>query len=181
MIRRQGALVDTTWEDALARVSDGLQSAHTSLVGLAGGRASNEDLFNFRRLVEGLGHALLHSTCPVSGCRRRAGAAQPGALGGRRRPVVARTCMGAPVWWLRVKQAVERGAVLVVLGARPTRLEKHAAHVLRDTYGDTEGRPRLLDVVAAPASPRAPMDETSSGQALASPTGWRSFGQEARF
>src|SRR5690606_40839947 len=30
----------------------------------------------------------------------------------------------APVWWLRVKQAAERGATLVVLNARATRLDK---------------------------------------------------------
>ena len=36
-----------------------------------------------------------------------------------------------PVWWLRVKQAAERGATVVVLNARPTRLDKYATHVLR--------------------------------------------------
>ena len=35
----------------------------------------------------------------------------------------------APVWWLRVKQAAERGAALVVLNARATRLDKYATHV----------------------------------------------------
>jgi NADH-quinone oxidoreductase subunit G len=41
----------------------------------------------------------------------------------------------APVWWLRVKQAVERGAVLIVANARPTRLDKHAKHMLQYAYG----------------------------------------------
>jgi NADH-quinone oxidoreductase subunit G len=39
----------------------------------------------------------------------------------------------APVWWLRVKQAADRGATLVVINARPTRLDDYAAHVLH--YG----------------------------------------------
>ncbi len=34
----------------------------------------------------------------------------------------------APVWWLRVKQAAERGATVIVVNPRPTRLERYAAH-----------------------------------------------------
>ncbi len=178
MIRRQGALVETTWEEALARVSDGLQSAHTSLVGLAGGRASNEDLFNFRRLVEGLGGTpFLHSNMSGGEWVQKAGLGSDSNLGhlgkGDAVLVVASDLhQEAPVWWLRVKQAVERGAVLVVLGARPTRLEKYATHVLRHTYGDTEGALlRLLNVVRPrPELARAPMDETvqAAASALAS-------------
>ena len=36
----------------------------------------------------------------------------------------------APIWWLRVKQAAERGATLVVLNLRPTRLDEYAGHVV---------------------------------------------------
>jgi NADH-quinone oxidoreductase subunit G len=178
MIRRQGVLVETTWEEALARVSDGLQSAHTSLVGLAGGRASNEDLFNFRRLVEGLGGTpFLHANMSGGEWVQKAGLGSDSNLGhlgkGDAILVVASDLhQEAPVWWLRIKQAVERGAVLVVLGARPTRLEKHATHVLRHTYGDTEGALlRLLNVVRPrPELAKAPMDETvqAAASALAS-------------
>jgi NADH-quinone oxidoreductase subunit G len=175
MIRRQGALVVATWDEALARVSDGLQAAHTSLVGLTGGRASNEDLFNFRRLVEGLGGtAFLHSNMAGGEWVQKAGfgtGANLGHLGAGDAVLVVASDLHqeAPVWWLRVKQAVERGAVLVVLGARPTRLEKHAAHVLRNTYGDTEGALlRLLNVVRPrPELVRAPMDETIQAAASA--------------
>jgi NADH-quinone oxidoreductase subunit G len=41
----------------------------------------------------------------------------------------------APLWWLRVKQAAQRGATLIVANARATRLDKFANHVLRYEYG----------------------------------------------
>jgi NADH-quinone oxidoreductase subunit G len=42
----------------------------------------------------------------------------------------------APVWWLRVKAARERGAALIVVNGRETRLDKHATHSLRYAYGE---------------------------------------------
>ena len=50
-----------------------------------------------------------------------------------------------PVWWLRVKQAAERGATVVVLNARPTRLDKFAAHVIH--YEAGEALPRVREMV----------------------------------
>jgi len=41
----------------------------------------------------------------------------------------------APLWWLRVKQAAERGAALVILNPRSTRLDGHAKHLVRYSYG----------------------------------------------
>jgi NADH-quinone oxidoreductase subunit G len=42
----------------------------------------------------------------------------------------------APVWYLRVKQAAERGATLIVLNPRETKLDRYASHVVRYSYGD---------------------------------------------
>jgi len=42
----------------------------------------------------------------------------------------------APIWYLRVKQAAERGATLIVLNPRETKLDKHASFVVRYAYGD---------------------------------------------
>ncbi|MFH2038892.1 MAG: molybdopterin-dependent oxidoreductase, partial [Chloroflexota bacterium] len=42
----------------------------------------------------------------------------------------------APLWYLRIKQAAERGATLIVAGGRETKLEKYASHVIRYGYGD---------------------------------------------
>ncbi len=41
----------------------------------------------------------------------------------------------APVWWLRVKQAAERGATLVVAHGRPTKTDRYAAYTVRYEYG----------------------------------------------
>ena len=44
----------------------------------------------------------------------------------------------APIWWLRVKQAAERGVTLVNASARKTRLSKFASHNLNYAYGEEE-------------------------------------------
>ncbi|MCL4562476.1 MAG: molybdopterin-dependent oxidoreductase, partial [Chloroflexi bacterium] len=61
----------------------------------------------------------------------------------------------APIWWLRLKQAATRGATLIVASARPPRLDRYAAHVLRYRYGQE------ADLVAAL------LPEAASGNALA--------------
>jgi len=42
----------------------------------------------------------------------------------------------APIWWLRVKQAADRGATLIVANARETKLDKFANFVVRYANGD---------------------------------------------
>ena len=44
----------------------------------------------------------------------------------------------APIYWLRVKQAAERGAMLIVANPRKTRLDKYAFHTLRYQYGEED-------------------------------------------
>jgi NADH-quinone oxidoreductase subunit G len=42
----------------------------------------------------------------------------------------------APIWYLRVKQAADRGANLIVLNPRETKLDRFASYVVRYAYGD---------------------------------------------
>ena len=42
----------------------------------------------------------------------------------------------APIWYLRVKQAADRGANLIVLNPRETKLDRFASHVVRYEYGE---------------------------------------------
>jgi len=42
----------------------------------------------------------------------------------------------APIWYLRVKQAADRGATLIVLNPRETKLDRYASYVVRYAYGD---------------------------------------------
>jgi NADH-quinone oxidoreductase subunit G len=41
----------------------------------------------------------------------------------------------APIWWLRVKQAADRGATLITVNARSTKLDRYASHAVRYPYG----------------------------------------------
>ena len=42
----------------------------------------------------------------------------------------------APISYLRIKQAAARGATLIVLNPRETKLDKYASYVVRYAYGD---------------------------------------------
>jgi NADH-quinone oxidoreductase subunit G len=42
----------------------------------------------------------------------------------------------APIWWLRVKQAADRGATLIVANPRETKLDRFAKYTIRYAYGD---------------------------------------------
>ncbi len=141
LVRKSGQLVEVGWEEALRAAAEGLKGAAGGVVGLAGGRASNEDLFNLRGLVEGLGGtAALHTDMAGGDLVAKVGVGRGTNLShlGAGDAVVVIACdlhEEAPVWWLRLKQASERGAALIVANARWTRFEKHAAHVLRYPYG----------------------------------------------
>jgi NADH-quinone oxidoreductase subunit G len=50
LIRKDGKLVPVSWEEAYQRVEDKLRAEQVRLVTLAGGRLTNEDLFNFHQL-----------------------------------------------------------------------------------------------------------------------------------
>ena len=138
LVRRNGQLEPVSWDDALDFVAARLQQHKDAAAGVTGERLSNEDYFLFQRLFrQGLGSANLDVAE-----RRLAGADVVARVGLSRGSnlkdlgkgdailvVAADLHEEAPVWWLRVKQATERGAALFVLNARPTRLDKYARFV----------------------------------------------------
>lgn len=135
LVRKDGELVPASWDEALDLAAGKLQLYKDSLAGLAGDRLSNEDLFTFQRLLrEGLGtkHIDLADRQLAGGdVAARVGLSSGSNLkglgpGDAILVVAADLHQEAPVWWLRVKQAAERGAALVVLNVRPTRLDKFA-------------------------------------------------------
>ncbi len=136
MVRRDGRLVEASWDEALAEAAAGLDTARGRLVGLAGGRATNEDMFAFRKLIEGLeGGAFLADGMGGGDWAQRTAPGRDSslrALGSSDVILVAASDLHeeAPIWWLRVKQAVDRGAKLILVNARRTRLDKHAHVVL---------------------------------------------------
>ncbi|NMB88642.1 MAG: NADH-quinone oxidoreductase subunit NuoG [Chloroflexi bacterium] len=141
LVRKDGQLVPASWEEALDKVAEQFKAAGASLVTLAGGRLSNEDLFNMQRLTDAQGgQALLDSY--MAGGDLVAGLGLPEGsnlkdMGPETAILVVASDLHqeAPLWWLRLKQAAERGAKLIVANPRPTRLDKFATHVVRYPYG----------------------------------------------
>ena len=146
LIRKNGALQPASWDEALSLVENKLKSQQSSVAGLASGRLSNEDLFAFARLFK---DGLKSEWFDLADKRLAGGdvVAQVGIssgsnlldLGAGDAILVVATDLHeeAPVWWLRVKQAVKRGAKLVLLNLRATRLSPFATYELSYGVGGT--------------------------------------------
>lgn len=139
LVRRDGELVPASWEEALARVAEALQQAGPRAAGIIGDRLPNEDLYLFRRLFEeALGSPWITMDPPVFGgewvARYGVGV---GTDFGRMGPGSLIVVMAgdleeeAPVWFLRVRGAVRRGARLIVAGVKPQKAERYADPILR--------------------------------------------------
>jgi NADH-quinone oxidoreductase subunit G len=142
MIRKEGKLVEVAWEEALECAAEILKAAGNDVVGLSSGRPSNEDLFNFRTLLEGLG-GKAYFDCGMAGgdLIQKVGVGTGTNIGnlgpGDAILVIASDLLEeAPVWWLQVKAAAERGAHLIVANARETKLDKYASTRLKYIYGE---------------------------------------------
>lgn len=141
LVRKDGALTPVEWDEALELVASHFRQAGEGLLTLAGGRLSNEDLFNLRQLSLGLGgktalytHMAGGDLVSQLGVGQGANFADMGA-GSAILVVASDLEEEAPIWWLRVKQAAERGATLIVANPRPTKTDRYAAYTLRYPYG----------------------------------------------
>jgi NADH-quinone oxidoreductase subunit G len=138
LVRKQAA----SWDEALTEVSSKFAEAKNDTVVLASGRLSNEDLFNLKSLADGLGGAaVLYTDMGGGDLVMQVGVGQGtnfSDLGkGDAILVVASDLYEeAPVWWLRVKQAADRGATLIVANPRETKLDRFANYVVRYSNGD---------------------------------------------
>ncbi len=141
LVRREGKLVPATWEEALDLVARRFQTSLDAFVTLAGGRLSNEDLFNLRLLTDKLGGQRLLDTHMAGGDLVAEFGVAAGTnfsdLGAGDAILVVASDLEeeAPLWYLRVKQAAERGATLIVANPRPTKIARYASHELRYAYG----------------------------------------------
>jgi NADH-quinone oxidoreductase subunit G len=140
---RKGELSPVEWSQATDVVSALLKAAGGNVAAIAGSGMSNEDLWALRQLVTGLGGAKLGAWPPT-----HAGAdliAQVGVgkgtnlgkLGKGDAVLIIASDIGeeAPIWRLRLKQAADRGAYLVVVNARKTRMDDFASETIRYEYG----------------------------------------------
>ena len=144
LIRKNGQLTEASWDEALTLVAEKLQQHKTAVAGLSGDRMSNEDLFAFQKLIrEGLGSNhidLANAQLGGGEVVAKVGLSSESNLGllgsGDAILVVAADLHEQePIWWLRVKQATERGAKLVLLNLRKTRLNKFASCVIQYAPG----------------------------------------------
>lgn len=136
-----GELAPVSWEKALERVTTGLKWKEDQIITLVGGRLSNEDLFQLRHLNDGLGgQAAVYTGMAGGDLVAEVGPGKGTNLGdlgqGSAILIVASDLEEeAPVWWMRIKAASERGAAVIVANPRPTKTDRCADHVLRTRYG----------------------------------------------
>ena len=142
LIRIGNDLVPVSWDEALNAASGKLRAAGADLLTLVGGRLANEDLFNLAQLTRARGgEAVLSSYMAGGDLVAKVGAGKGTNIKdiGSGSAILVAACdlhEEAPIWWLQVKQAAERGAALIVVNGRPTRLDRYARHVVRYSFGD---------------------------------------------
>lgn len=141
LVKVNGELTPTSWDKALEQVAKQFKDAGPDLLTLASGRISNEDLFNLYSLTDHLGGtAALYSDMAGGDLVAQVGVGQDSnfsSLGPETTIFVVASDLEeeAPLYWLRIKQATERGAKLIVANPRHTKTERFASHVLRYPYG----------------------------------------------
>ncbi len=155
MIKRDGEWVEIDWATAHKEVATRLAQFADQVGFLAGPSLSNEDLWELRKLAR-----LTHPDCQLgvwpatmTGVEQ---VTQVGAgVGTQLKDMGAGSAIlviasdleeEAPIWWLQVKQAADRGAKVVVANARPTKLDHYASAVVTYGYGEAI---EILDNFAA--------------------------------
>jgi len=141
LIRKNGTLTPASWDEALDLVATRMRQAEQGLVTLAGGRLTNEDLFNLNQLTSTQnGKAVLYTHMAGGDLTAQVGLGSgtnfsdlgPGSA------ILVVACdleEEAPIWWLRVKQAADRGVTVIVANPRQTKLDRVAKFSLRYPYG----------------------------------------------
>ena len=139
LLRRDGELVHVSWDEAAKAAAETLKNDSVILVS---GKLANEDLFNLKSLADQAGgKAYLYSHMGGGEMTTRVGvgaATNIGTMGSESTIVVVASDLyeEAPIWYLRLKQAVDRGARLIVANPRMTKLDRFASDVVRYDYGD---------------------------------------------
>ncbi len=142
MLRKDEKLVRASWDNALKTAAENFVANKKNFVVLASGRLSNEDLFNLKSLADTVGgETILYSDMgggeltQLVGVGAGTNLSQLGA-GDAILVFASDLYEEAPIWHLRVKQAADRGATVIVAAGRQTKLDRFAKHVVRYAYGD---------------------------------------------
>ncbi len=166
----KGKLKPVTWQKAIKIAAERLKSQPDGLVTLVGGRLANEDFYQLRTLTEGLsGKLILDSSLAGGDLTARVGLGQGSNIKdlGSGTAILVVACdleEEAPLWWLRVKAAAERGATLIVANPRETKLERSAEYILRYEYG--EETQTVLDLLEKESKASRAFKEAENGIVL---------------
>ena len=142
MVRKSGKLSRVSWDASTKLAAEKFNKAKKDFLVLTSGRLSNEDLFNLKSLADHAGgKAILYSDMGGGELTQLVGVGAGTNIGdmgkGDAILVVASDLYEeAPIWWLRVKQAADRGATVIVANPRTTKLDKFAKHVIHYGYGE---------------------------------------------
>ncbi len=148
MIARGDRLSPTVWNEVIPTVAEALKGANGDIAILAGGSASNEDLWELKQLAKGLGSERLGAWTTHAGAELLAHVGvgvgtNLGTLGKGDAVLVIASDLEeeVPTWYLRLKQAQDRGAYLAVANYRPTRLAELANEAERKVASQTQRKP----------------------------------------
>jgi NADH-quinone oxidoreductase subunit G len=164
LVRRDGALREASWDEALARVAEALCSAPPEQTGVVGGaRSTNEENYLLLRLFRGI--------IGTNNIDFREDTAHPQPTSAvpwgldvsiaeveRADAIVLVGCdltEEYPIIWLRVKKAIDRGASLIIANPWDLEISRWAAHSLIHRRG-TEAA--LLAALAG----RAPVEDAAA-------------------
>ncbi|MFN8402931.1 MAG: NADH-quinone oxidoreductase subunit NuoG [Anaerolineales bacterium] len=142
LVRKDKKLTRSSWDAATKLAAEKFAKDKKDFVILASGRLSNEDLFNLKTLADHAGgKAVLYSHMAGGELTSLVGVGAGtnfGTMGAGTTILVVASDLyqEAPVWYLRVKQAKERGATLIVMNPRETKLDRYASYKVRYEYGD---------------------------------------------
>ncbi len=144
LLRKNGELIPASWEEALTFAADKLKASGKKVLSLVSGNLSLEDMFAVKTLMSGLGGTTsLYNRMGGGEWVTRVGMFPGSDLSKFKKGSAILVFASdlheeAPIWWLRVKQAAERGVTVVVAGARKSRLDKFATHQVAYKFGDEE-------------------------------------------
>jgi len=151
LVRRDGRLVEASWDEALIAVKRGLRGVldehgSAAIGGIAGDRLCNEDLYAFNRFMRGVigTNNVDHMPGIVRDDVLEVAGAAPSTrlteLGKGAVVLVAGLDVEdeAPVLLLNLLTAAHRGAQVILLSGLPQKLERHCLAALRYSYPDAE-------------------------------------------
>lgn len=141
MLRVDDDFAPISWEEAYTILERKMVFYGADMLAIVGGSLANEDLYSFDQLARRQGGSkLLYSHMGGGDLVTKLGLSTGSNIGdlGKGDVILVASCdlhQEAPIWWLRVKEAAERGAQVITVNGRPTRLDKFAKQVIRFEYG----------------------------------------------